>query len=116
LCGSDSAVTSGQLRRDSQGGFVPSKLSWIHSIGLFNFHTSVGDVPGGATTVTMRRMFTWRTMKLLCEARRNVLWAGTLCENGKGQFHPFFEHGPVRTTRSMELTMHRSVKPVTWTK
>lgn len=49
-------------------------------------------------------------------ARRNVLWAGTLCENGKGQFHPFFELGLVRTTRNTGLTMHRSVKPVTWTK
>ncbi|KYN22059.1 hypothetical protein ALC57_05559 [Trachymyrmex cornetzi] len=32
LCGSNSAVTSGQLRRASRGGFVPSKLSWIHDV------------------------------------------------------------------------------------
>ncbi|EGI60039.1 hypothetical protein G5I_11830 [Acromyrmex echinatior] len=32
LCGSNSAVTSGQLRRASWGGFVPSKLSWIHDV------------------------------------------------------------------------------------
>ncbi|KYM80720.1 hypothetical protein ALC53_08889 [Atta colombica] len=32
LCGSNSAVTSGQLRRASRGGFVPLKLSWIHDV------------------------------------------------------------------------------------
>lgn len=87
---------------------VEALKSWITSIFVRVWATSPAN-----WHVTMRRMFTRRVARLLCGSQKR---AGTLCENGKGQFQPFFGLGPVRTARSTGLAMHRGVKPVTWTK